>query len=67
MNHQKYLSEIGRKGGIARAQKLTPEERKKISRKASYSLTKEERIARAKKANKASQLAKRLKKQGVHN
>jgi|HubBroStandDraft_2_1064218.scaffolds.fasta_scaffold1078298_2 general stress protein YciG len=30
----KYLSEIGRRGGQARAKRLTPEERKEIAKRA---------------------------------
>ena|SRR5215471_10114973 len=45
----KYLSEIGRKGGQARAKRLTPERRKEIATKASKAAAK----VRSKKARKA--------------
>jgi len=36
----KYFSRIGRKGGIARAQQLTPERRKEIATRASKAAAK---------------------------
>jgi Spy/CpxP family protein refolding chaperone len=42
----KYLSEIGRKGAIARAKRLTPEQRKEIAQKAAKASAK----VRSKKA-----------------
>ena len=45
------LEELGRRGGLARAKKLSPEERKKIATKASKAAAKK-RTAQAKKRRK---------------
>jgi general stress protein YciG len=45
----KYLSEIGRKGGHARAKRLSPEQRSEIAKKAAKASAK----VRSKKAKKS--------------
>lgn len=67
MQKNKNMVELGRKGGIARAQKLSKEMRSESARHAVMSLSKRQRILNAKKANKASHLAKKRKKLAVHN
>jgi hypothetical protein len=52
----KYLSEIGRKGGYARAKRLTAEQRKEIATKASKA------AAKARSARKAAQTRQRKPK-----
>jgi len=41
----KYMSELGRKGGIARAKKLTPKQRSKISSDAGKARVKKYRLS----------------------
>lgn len=63
------VKEAGHRGGTSRAKNLTREQRVAIAQKASdaarekyYSLPPEERSARGRKANLASQEARRLRK-----
>lgn len=67
MDHKKYMAELGRKGGRARANKLSKEELSRAAKHAIYSISPEQRILNAKKANRASQRARKMRKLPVHN
>lgn len=67
MDHKKFLSRIGKIGGKARMDKLTEKERHELAVLAAFSISREQRVANAKKANIASQAVRRAKKLIVHN
>lgn len=67
MNHRKYMAQIGSKGGRIRFSKLSKEQRHEVAIHAAFSISKEQRIVNAKKANLASQAARKAKKQVVDN